>query len=111
MTYCLTLHLKDDPELIRAYEAHHKAVWPEVIRSIREAGIVRMEIYRYGARLCMILETTEDFDFARKAESDAQNPVVQEWEALMWTYQQALPGTIEGEKWKLMDKIFELNDY
>jgi L-rhamnose mutarotase len=33
---------------------------------------------------------------------------VQEWEDLMWRYQQALPSAREGEKWLLMDKIFEL---
>jgi len=26
----------------------------------------------------------------------------------MWKYQQALPGAQPGEKWVLMDKIFEL---
>lgn len=111
MKYCLTLDLKNDPALIREYEAHHKAVWPEVIQSIREAGIRSMEIYRYANRLFMTMETTDEFDFAKKAESDAQNPVVQEWETLMWKYQQALPGAAEGEKWKPMDKIFDSNDF
>jgi L-rhamnose mutarotase len=31
---------------------------------------------------------------------------VQEWEALMWKYQQALPKVKPGEKWMLMDRIF-----
>jgi len=39
---------------------------------------------------------------------DAANPKVQEWEALMWKYQQPLPGTAPGEKWMLMDKIYHL---
>jgi L-rhamnose mutarotase len=34
---------------------------------------------------------------------------VQEWEQLMWKYQQAIPGSRPGEKWRLMDKIFALN--
>jgi L-rhamnose mutarotase len=33
---------------------------------------------------------------------------VQEWEKLMWKYQQALPSAKLGEKWILMEKIFEL---
>jgi L-rhamnose mutarotase len=33
---------------------------------------------------------------------------VQEWEELMWKYQQAIPGAKPGEKWVLMNKIFEL---
>ena len=109
--YCLTLDLKNDPELIRQYEAHHQVVWPEIIRSIRESGINNMEIYRYGNRLFMIMEVAEDFSFEKKAQADEANPKVQEWEALMWHYQQPLAGAAKGEKWKLMDKIFELTDF
>jgi len=29
---------------------------------------------------------------------------------LMWKYQQPLEGAAEGEKWMLMNKIFDLND-
>lgn len=109
--YCLTLDLKNDPELIRQYEAHHKAVWPEIIRSIRDSGINSMEIYRYGNRLFMIMEVSEGFSIEKKAQADETNPKVREWEALMWHYQQALTGAATGEKWKLMDKIFELSDF
>ncbi|MEQ8812616.1 MAG: L-rhamnose mutarotase, partial [Imperialibacter sp.] len=41
---------------------------------------------------------------------DANNPKVQEWEKLMWKYQQALPAAKPGEKWLLMDKIFSLTE-
>jgi L-rhamnose mutarotase len=106
--YCLTLDLKDDPQLITEYEAHHKNVWPEVTASIKETGIVRMEIYRLQNRLFMILETTDQFDFEKKAAADQQNKKIRQWEELMWKYQQALPGARPGEKWMLMEKIFEL---
>jgi len=68
-----------------------------------------MEIYRLQNRLFMIMETVDDFSFERKASMDAANVLVQEWEALMWKYQQALPFAKPGEKWMLMEKIFELN--
>lgn len=106
--YCLTLDLKVDPALIAAYEAHHAAVWPDVLKSIKDAGITHMEIYRYAARLFMIMEVDENFSFEAKAAADAANEKVQEWERLMWTYQQALPDAQPGEKWKLMDRIFSL---
>lgn len=106
--FCLTLDLKPDPELIAAYEAYHKAVWPEIIESIRAAGIIQLEIYRRESRLFMILEADDDFSFDKKSEMDAQNPKVQEWEALMWKYQQALPSSKPGEKWLLMSRIFAL---
>jgi L-rhamnose mutarotase len=56
----------------------------------------------------MILEADETFTFERKTTMDTENKRVQDWEDLMWNYQQALPSANKGEKWLLMDKIFEL---
>ena len=109
--YSLTLDLKNDPELIQEYERIHKEVWPEIIKSIKDSGIENMEIYRYQTRLFMIMEVNDDFSFETKNEADKQNEKVQQWEELMWKYQQPLPGSAAGEKWKLMDKIFELKDF
>ena len=106
--YCLTLDLKDDPALIAEYEAFHRAVWPDILESIRSAGITAMEIYRFGNRLFMIMETTDGFSFEQKAAMDAANPKVQEWEELMWRFQQPLPDAQAGEKWMVMERIFEL---
>ena len=108
--YCLALDLKDDDDLIKAYEKHQKNVWPEILQSIKEAGIGQMEIYRTGNRLFMVMATDDDFSFEKKTEDDAANGKVQEWETLMWQYQQALPGSKPGEKWRLMDKIFDLKE-
>jgi L-rhamnose mutarotase len=109
--FCLALDLKNDPGLILQYEEHHKKVWPEIIDSIRDAGIESMQIYRYANRLFMIMEVNDRFSFERKAASDESNEKVKAWEDLMWKYQQALPGTAKGAKWVLMDKIFELNEF
>ena len=104
--YCLALDLKDDAALISEYEAYHRAVWPEILESIQQSGIKAMDIYRTGNRLFMVMETEDNFSFEEKAERDASNAKVHEWEALMWRYQQALPGSAPGVKWVLMDKIF-----
>ena len=56
----------------------------------------------------MIIEAVEEFSFEMKASMDAANPRVQEWESLMWKFQQALPWSKPGEKWILLEKIFEL---
>ncbi len=105
---CFALDLKPDPELIAEYEAWHRAVWPEVLESIRASGIANLEIYRAGNRLFMILEAGDDFSLEQKAAADAANPRVQDWEALMWRYQQAVPAAKPGEKWVLMERIFRL---
>ena len=104
--HCLALDLRPDPALIAEYEAMHRAVWPEILDSIRAAGILSLEIYRIENRLFMILEADDDFSFEKKAAADAANPKVQEWETLMWRYQQALPSAKPGEKWVLMERVF-----
>ena len=109
--YCLTLDLKSEPDLIRKYEEHHKKVWPEIIASIKHSGIEQMEIYRFENRLFMVIEVSDDFSFERKAELDKNNSKVQQWEQLMWEYQQPLSQTGQGEKWVLLNKIFDLNEY
>ena len=108
--YCLAVDLVDDATLIAEYEHWHKAenTWPEIKMSITDSGITNMEIYRLANRLFMIMDVDDDFSFERKSAMDAANPKVQEWEQLMWKYQQGLPFAKPGEKWVLMDKIFQL---
>ncbi|WP_127124699.1 L-rhamnose mutarotase [Pseudoflavitalea rhizosphaerae] len=106
--HCFALDLKNDPGLIADYEKHHRAVWPAIIQSIKEAGIEDLQIYRLENRLFMIMEVNDDFSFEKKQAADAVNPEVQRWEEQMWTYQQALPTAKPGEKWMKMDKIFQL---
>ena len=106
--YCLTLDLKDDPKLIAEYKRYHQKIWPEITRSIKDAGIDDMEIYLLGTRMFMIMEVNETFSFEAKKKADELNPKVQEWEALMWRFQQSLPEAEPGEKWLLMERIFSL---
>ncbi len=106
--YCLALDLKNTPVLINEYMDYHTKVWPEIIESIKSSGIFLLEIYLTGNRLCMIIEASDDFSFDKKAVMDASNAKVQEWETLMWKYQQSLPWAKPGEKWIVMEKIFEL---
>ncbi len=108
--YCLAVDLIDDPALIKEYEHWHQSenTWPEIKKSIISSGILNMQIYRTGNRLFMIMETSDDFSFEKKTLMDTSNPRVQEWEKLMWKFQQPLPWAKTGEKWVLMDKIFQL---
>jgi L-rhamnose mutarotase len=106
--YCLALDLKNDAKLIAEYCKYHEKIWPEITESIHKAGIEAMEIYRFGTRLFMIMEVNESFSFQAKAKADRENPKVQEWEELMWKFQQPVPGAKPGEKWMLMERIFHL---
>ena len=106
--YCYALDLKDDIELIKDYKKYHESIWPEIEKSIIDSGITDLEIYLIENRLFMIMDCLDDFSFEKKANMDKNNLKVQEWEKLMWKYQQALPTAKPGEKWILMDRIFKL---
>jgi L-rhamnose mutarotase len=106
--YCLTLDLKEDPALIAEYKRHHEKIWPEITKSIKDAGIRDLEIYLRGTRMFMILEVDDSFSFEKKAAADRKNLRVQEWEDLMWKFQRALPDAGPGEKWLPMERIFVL---
>jgi L-rhamnose mutarotase len=104
------LDLQDDPALIAEYKKCHgqKHIWPEVIDAARELGILSEEIYLLGNRLVMVLQTTDDFSWEAKHAADQENRKLREWETKMWKYQKPLPQARSGEKWILMEKIFEI---
>lgn len=108
--YCLALDLIDSSDLIAEYERLHKPenVRPEIRKSILDSGITNMDIFRTGNRLFMIMETTDSFSFERKDAMDSADEKVQEWEQFVWKFQQPLPWAKQGEKWVLMDQIFQL---
>lgn len=108
--FCFALDLTEDVKKIEAYKAYHKKVWPEINQSLKDAGIQHAKIYNTSNRLFMILEADETFSLERKAQMDAANPKVQQWEELMWQYQQALPHGQAGSKWILMEKIYDLDE-
>jgi L-rhamnose mutarotase len=106
--YCLALDLQEDAKLIAAYDDYHKNVWPEIKDSLKDAGVLDMEIYRTGNRLFMIIKVSLEFSFENKKMLDESNPKVQQWETLMAGFQKPIPGSKPGEKWILMERVFKL---
>ena len=106
--FCLALDLKKSPKLIAEYERYHEKIPEAIDKSIRDAGVTNLEIYRIGTRMFMILEATDDFSFEKKAAMDSSNPAVQVWESMMWRFQKPLKEARVGEKWLVMKPIFKL---
>ncbi len=106
--YCLTLDLLPDPKLIAEYVEHHRVGRREIRQSICDAGILNMQIYHLNERLFMIMDTSDDFTFERKAVMDKANPDVQAWERLMSRYQNVDAESDPSARWQPMKKIFDL---
>jgi L-rhamnose mutarotase len=104
----LAVDLRDD-QAAETYKVHHARVWPEVLDSLRRAGIRDMDIYLLGRRLVMVVDTgAEDFRRCFAAHHAGSNPRVLEWEALMRSLQQPPPGTPPGDWWARMEPVFSL---
>mgnify|MGYP001326263380 CR=1 FL=1 len=58
---CYTLNLKNKKSLIKEYIDHHNNVWPEVIKSMKDSGIINAEIYNFSNRLFFLIEVDETF--------------------------------------------------
>jgi L-rhamnose mutarotase len=110
--YCQTLNLKDNLGLIKEYRRRHaeENAWPEILKGIREVGILEMEIYILGKTLFMIVETPLDFDWDKAMAKLATLPRQAEWEDYMAEFQDASPGATSDQKWRLMDRMFHLYD-
>ncbi|MFW5773989.1 MAG: L-rhamnose mutarotase [Tangfeifania sp.] len=110
--YCKTLELENDPQLIEEYKNVHApgAAWPEITQGMREVGITDMEIYLHENRLFMIMETIPDFDHDKAMQELAQKPRQKEWEAFVSRFQKTSANASADEKWKLMERIFKLEE-
>jgi len=109
--YCKTLSLKDDPKLIEDYKKVHApgAAWPEITQGMKDVGIIDMEIYIYGTRLFMIMDTIADFDHDKAMAELATKPRQSEWEAYVSRFQQSSAEATADEKWQLMERIYKLD--
>ena len=107
--YCFALDLIDLPHIIEQYEYYHQKanIWPEIVAGIKACGVHKMDIYRVGNRLLMIVELPTNMDIQQCFSKMAGLPKQQEWATLMHTMQQPLPFAQPQEYWILMQPIFE----
>lgn len=106
--YCLTLDLKNNPELIEQYLNYHKPEngWKEINEGIKKSGIVVMDIYHVDNRLFMICEMPLDTDFDKAWQKMGTYERQTEWGELMSNYQQALPG--HELEWVKMNRVYQI---
>jgi L-rhamnose mutarotase len=110
--YCKTLVLNDDNKLIEEYKKVHAkgAAWPEITQGMLEVGIIDMEIYLFGTRLFMIMDTVADFDHDKAMTELAKKPRQSEWEKYVSKFQKTSANATADEKWQLMERIYKLGE-
>lgn len=107
-TFAMALDLIDDPRVIAQYEAHHRAVWPEVLAALRRTGLADMKIFRSGCHLFMVMTAPEGFDPARAFRDYARDPAVKRWDELMRGLQRPVPHARPGDWWTPIPCVFDL---
>ena len=110
--FCKTLELKNDPKLIEEYISVHSKEnkWPEIDQGMKDLGIIDMEIYIFGTRLFMIMDTLPDFDHEHDMAKLAKEPLQKEWEQFVSKFQVSSLNDTANEKWRLLERIYSLND-
>lgn len=109
--YCKILTLRNDPDLIRQYKEVHAVnkAWPEITRGMKDVGILDMEIYIHGNILFMIMDTKPDFDHDKAMKALASGPRQKEWEEYVSRFQNTSSDASAGDKWTLMERIYEMD--
>jgi len=98
------LHTRLKPGAEERYEEYHRAVWPDILAGIRNAGITKYVIFRDGLDLFHYIEC-DDYD--RAIAELAQSPLNQRWEAEM-APMTAVAHDFSGQGGDRMSAIFEL---
>jgi len=96
-----------DPQQFEQYKAYHAAVWPEVLKKIKECHISNYSIFHKDGLLFAYMEYTGE-DFAADMAFMAADPRTQEWWDIMMPMQRPVENRKEGEWWADMEEVFHL---
>jgi L-rhamnose mutarotase len=107
----MMVNLKNDSAIIQRYEAYHAAAWPEVTEASKAAGFVKINIYRLGNRIVMVLTVPENWDAQEGSQRYlSYSPRVKEWVDTMAAMQEVSPEAPEGSNgWSPMKRIYSFD--
>ncbi|KAH0421962.1 hypothetical protein CcaCcLH18_13124 [Colletotrichum camelliae] len=106
--------VKLKPEFIDKYKEVHAAVWPEVLKQIKECNIVDYSIFHDPeSRILFASFKYVGYDYAGDMEKMRENPKVREWWAMTDGWQESVvPGAVSSEDvdapswWKPVEEVF-----
>lgn len=101
--YAFMLRIRPGTE--EAYEAAHRAVWPEMLALLKRAGISEYSIYRRDQLLVLTLRAADFEATWQKIEAD---PINTRWQQAMAPYFAPNEGVRPGERFPMMEEVFYL---
>jgi len=104
--YCFTLHVR--PDCLAEYRERHAAVWPDMLRALRDAGWRNYSIFARPDGL--LIGYVEAGDLAAAQQAMAATEVNARWQAEMSRYFTGLDGRPPDEGFLLLEEIFNLDD-
>jgi L-rhamnose mutarotase len=93
------------PEKLAEYRKLHAAVWPEVLKTIRDCNIKNYSIYYHNGLLFSYFEYTGT-DYEGDMAKMAADPVTQKWWDVCKPCQKPLESRKEGEWWADAEEVF-----
>ena len=100
--------IKVKPDRLTEYRELHRAVWPSVLKKIRECNIRNYSIFFRDGILYSYFEYTGK-NFASDMALMAADPETQRWWALTGPCQEPVDTAGEGEWWVDMEEVFHLD--
>jgi L-rhamnose mutarotase len=93
------------PEKLEEYKKLHAAVWPDVLKMIKECNIRNYSIYHKDGYLFSYFEYVGK-DFKADMDKMAADPTTQKWWDVCKPCQAPLPTRKPGEWWADMEEVF-----
>ncbi|MBP3963843.1 L-rhamnose mutarotase [Paenibacillus lignilyticus] len=104
--YGSVIHVK--PEMLEEYKRLHAAVWPDVLKRMKESHIQNYSIYYKDGWLFSYFEYNGD-DYEKDMALIASDETTQRWWDVCKPCQQPLATRREGEWWADMEEVFHLD--
>jgi L-rhamnose mutarotase len=102
---CFCLQVKR--HLLEEYKSHHQAVWPEMLRALREAGWHNYSLFLRDDGLLIGYVETPDFD--RALTQMAATEVNRRWQAEMKEFFESDTGLAADEQMRPIPEVFHLD--
>ncbi len=104
MRYAMVIGLHADK--VEHYKELHAAVWPDVLRAIRQNGVRDFSIFLKEPENLLFGTFLHEGDYTEAARRIDAEPAVQRWYQLTEPCQKPMPHRAEGEWWSFMDCVF-----